>query len=343
MSQITNLISQTSDVRRQTPNAKCQVSDLVVSDAHAPPAPRRLRVKCARGAGFRGLIPATCYLLPATCYLLPATCYLLPATCYLLLATCYLLLVTACGATVEPPQPVYLTAAGSTAMTPMVEELATAFQERQPNVTIDVSGGGSTLGRELAAANQVDLGLTSWSPDGPPAGTQSNVIARDGIALVVHPTNPITGLTLIQAHDLFSGRAIEWDEVGGSPGLVQVVSREDGSGTRNAFETMVMDDDRVTLTALVMPNSQAVVDYVAGDPQAIGYVSMGYLNGKVRVVPVEGLLPTPESVSRGEYHLTREFVILSRRGASHETQAFLNFVLSPAGQTIVAQRHGRVR
>jgi phosphate transport system substrate-binding protein len=265
------------------------------------------------------------------------------AYCHLLFVICYLLFVSACGATVEPPQPIYLTATGSTAMTPVVEELAAAFQERQPHVTIDVVGGGSSLGREAAAANQVNLGLTSWSLDGAPAGTQSNVIARDGIALIVHPTNPITGLTLIQAHDLFSGRAIEWGEVGGSPGLVQVVSREDGSGTRDAFETMVMDNDRVTLTALVMPNSQAVVDYMAGDPQAIGYVSMGYLNGQVQVVPVEGLLPTPENVSRGEYHLIREFVFLSRPDASPETQAFLNFVLSPAGQAIVAQRHGRVR
>lgn len=263
--------------------------------------------------------------------------------CYLLLITCYLLLVTACGATVEPPKPVYLQAAGSTTMAPLMEELAAAFQGRHPHVTIDVDGGGSSLGREVAAAGQVDLGLTSWSPDGPPAGTQATVIARDGITLVVHPTNPITGLTLIQAHDLFSGRAIEWDEVGGSPGLVQAVSREDGSGTRDAFEAMVMGDDRVTLTALVMPNSQSVVDYVASDPQAIGYVSMGYLNGEVRVVSVEGLLPTPESVSRGEYHLTRELVILSRPGASPEAQVFLNFALSPAGQAIVAQRYGRVR
>ena len=261
-------------------------------------------------------------------------------------AICYsffVILLAACGATVEPPQPVYLQAAGSTAMAPIMEELATAYQERQPYVTIDVDGGGSSLGRELAAAGQVDLGFTSWSPDEPPAGTQATVVARDGIALVVHPTNPITGLTLIQAHDLFSGRAIEWDDVGGSPGLVQVISREDGSGTRDAFEAMVMGNDRVTLTALVMPNSQAVVDYVASDPRAIGYVSMGYLNGETRVLSVEGLLPTPDNVSRGEYHLTRELVILSRPGAPPEAQAFLHFVLSPAGQAIVAQRYGRVR
>ena len=261
----------------------------------------------------------------------------------LLLVACYLLLATACGATVEPPEPVYLKAAGSTTMSPLMEELASAFHERDNHVTIDIDGGGSTLGQESAAAGQVDFGLTSFMPDARPAGTQSTVVARDGIALIVHPTNPISGLTLLQSHNLFSGRTIDWEEIGGSPGLVQVVSREDGSGTRAAFEAMVMGDDRVTLTALVMPNSQAVVDYVASDPQAIGYVSMGYLNGEVRAVAVEGLLPTPEHASRGEYHLTRELVILSRPAVSPEAQAFLDFALSPAGQAIVARHYGRVR
>lgn len=254
-----------------------------------------------------------------------------------------IILLAACSPTVEAPRLIYLKAAGSTAMTPLVEELATAFHERQAFVTIDINGGGSALGREAAATGQVELGLTSWLPDGPPGDTQATVVARDGIALIVHPTNPITGLTLLQAHDFFSGRTIDWEEIGGMPGLVQIVSREDGSGTRAAFEAMVMGDDRVTLTALVMPNSQAVVDYVARDPNAIGYVSMAYVNGEVRMVSVEGLFPTPESVARGEYHLTRELVVLSRPGTSHQVRAFLDFALSPAGQAIVAGRYGRVR
>jgi phosphate transport system substrate-binding protein len=264
----------------------------------------------------------------------------------LIVAACLafgLLLAAACNATVQPPEPVYFEAAGSTAMTHVVEELAAAFHERQPLVNVDVRGGGSTLGQELAASGQVDLGLASWLPEGPPPGLQATVVARDGIALVVHPTNPITGLTLLQARDLFAGRIFDWQEVGGPPGLVQAVSREDGSGTRAAYEAMVMGDDRVTLTALVMPNSQAVVDYVADNPLAVGYVSMGYLNGQVRAVPVEELLPTPENVSLGLYHLTREFVVLTRPGAPPELRAFLDFTLSPAGQALVAHRYGRVR
>jgi phosphate transport system substrate-binding protein len=228
-------------------------------------------------------------------------------------------------------------------MAPLVEDLAAAFHEQQTFVTIDINGGGSALGREMAAGGQVDLGLISWLPDGPPEDTRATVVARDGVALIVHPTNPVTDLTLLQAHDLFSGRAVDWEQVGGSPGLVQAVSREDGAGTRAAFEAMVMAGDRVTPTALVMPNSQAVVDYVARDATAIGYVSMGYVNGEVRQVSIEGLSPTPENVSRREYHLTRELIILSRTDALPQTRAFTEFALSPAGQAIVARHHGRVR
>jgi len=195
----------------------------------------------------------------------------------------------------------------------------------------------------MVAARQVELGAVSWQPGDPPNGLQATVIARDGIALIVHPTNPITGLTLVQVHDLFSGRALDWGEVGGPSSPVQVISREDGSGTRAAFEAIVMQEKRVTPLALVMPSSQAVVDYVARDPRSVGYVSMGYVDGEVRAVPVEGLLPTLENVSRGEYHLTRELVVLSRPGASASAKAFLDFALSPTGQAIVARRHGRVR
>ncbi len=262
---------------------------------------------------------------------------------YLIFVICHLIFVISCGATVTPPAPVYLKATGSTAMTPLLHDLAAAYHERQPDVTIDINTGGSALGRELASAGQVDLGLTSWLPDGPPQGVQATVVARDGIALIVHPSNAVRGLTLAQVHDLFQGSLGDWQAVGGAPAAVQTVSREDGSGTRAAFEALVMQGSRVTPMALVMPNSQAVVDYVARDPRAIGYVSMGYVGDKVRVVAVEGLVPNPQNVSRAEYNLTRDLVILTRPDAPGAVRAFLDFVLSPAGQAIVGQRYGRVR
>ena len=120
-----------------------------------------------------------------------------------------------------------------------------------------------------------------------------------------------------------------------------------------ALKPWVMQDRRVTPTALVMPSSQAVVDYVAQHPWAIGYVSMGYvdldpgqvdgLDGTVRVLAVEGLLPTPENVSKGAYCLSQDLSILTRTGdRQEEVQTFLDFALSASGQSVVEQRYGRI-
>ena len=254
-----------------------------------------------------------------------------------------LLLLSACRAPAETPSPVYLEAAGATAMLPLMEDLTAAFSQRHPQVSLDVSGGGSTLGQEMAAAGQVDLGLTCWLPDGPPPGLRATIIARDGISVIVHPTNAITGLTLINVRGIFSGRITDWRQLGGQSIPVQVISREDGSGTRAVFESQCMQGRRVTPMALVMPNSQAVVDYVAGDPQAVGYVSMGYDTAGTRIITLEEMLPTPENVSNGAYFLTQELVVLTRSDGPAEVRAFLDFALSPAGQSIVGRRYGRVR
>jgi phosphate transport system substrate-binding protein len=250
--------------------------------------------------------------------------------------------LSGCGG-VEPQRAVYLRAAGSTAAMPLVEKLAKAYAQKQPNVTIEISGGGSRLGLEQARDGEVDIGLVSWLAEGQAGSLQATAIARDGLALVVNPANKLPGLTLLQARDLFSGRILAWEEIGGAGGEIQVISREDGSGDRGAFETLVMGKRKVTLNAIVMPSSQAVVDYVAAHSNAIGYVSMGYADSSLRALAVEGLAPTPENVGRGEYSLTRDLVLLTGPDAPPEAQAFVKFALSPQGQTIVGQSYGRVR
>lgn len=259
-------------------------------------------------------------------------------------------LLTACGTPLEPHEPVYLRIAGSTSMQPLVEDLAQAYSERHEYVTVDVQGGGSRLGIALASGNQVDIGTASRQPTAederdPETGAQRlwwTATAQDGIALVVHPQNAVEGLTLPQARDIFFGRILDWEEMGGTPGEIVVVSREDGSGTREVFEEMVMDEKRVTLTAIVMPSSGAVVEYVAGHPTAIGYVSMGHLSPEVKALPVEGVSPTPEDVQSGAYPLTRPLYLLTGQEPTGEVKAFIEFALSPAGQAVVGQRYGRL-
>lgn len=253
-----------------------------------------------------------------------------------------LALLTACGTPTLPPEPVRFTVAGSTAMIPLLTELAGAYHVHFPQVSIVVEGGGSRLGLARLKDGQVALGASSWLPADEEKTVWSAPVAIDGIAVIVHPDNPVTALTLAQLREVFSGRLWDWAELGGT-GEVQVISREEGSGTRAAFETRVMESQRVTPTALVMPNSEAVADYVATHPGAIGYVSTGYLSEKIKALAVEGVMPTPKTVSDGTYHLARPLFLIASEEPTGAPRSFVDFVLGSEGQRIVSQWYGRVR
>ena len=252
-----------------------------------------------------------------------------------------LLLVGCSRGAVEPSEPVHLNVAGSTSMQPLVEELAQAYSERHKHVTITVEGRSSLLGIELVRQGEVDIGMSSWK-EPEDASRWSTPIALDGIAIVVHPRNPVEGLTLLQLRYILFGQVWDWRDVGGQAGGIVAISREDGSGTRAVFEEMVMKGKRVTPTAVVMPNSQAVVEHVAEHPQAIGYVSMGHLSQEVKVLEIEEAAPTPDSVRQGAYHLLRPLFLITRQEPTGEIKGFVDFVLSPTGQSIVGRKYGRV-
>jgi len=261
-----------------------------------------------------------------------------------LLLSLLLALPVACGEPLATPEPVFLRATGSTSLDPLVAELAIAFHEQVPLVNLEVTGRGTEYGLAALRRGEVDLALASSLPAALDPGWRVTAIARDAIAVVVHPSNPVAGLGLLQLQDLFSGRIYDWPGVGGkaAQGPVQPVSREEGSGTRAAFGALVMDGRRVTPLAVVALSSQAVVDYVAGHPNAIGYVSMGYLTSDVKALPIEGERPTPQTANQGSYPLTRELWLVSADPPSAAVQDLVEFALSPAGQQIVGQRYGRV-
>jgi len=262
------------------------------------------------------------------------------------LAGALLSLLVACGQPVVTVEPAYqrIQVSGSTTLSPLVTELAAAFHEQAPAVSLAVDGAGTGYGLEALRTGQTDLAMASWLPAGMSPSWQAAPIARDGIAVIVHPDNPLQGLGLLQLRDLFSGRTYEWGSVGAPPtqGVVQPVSREEGSGTRAAFEALAMDGQRVTPRAVVVNSSQAVVDYVASHRHAIGYVSIGYLSPAVKALTVEGESPTPEAVRQGSYPLCRELWLVTRDPPLPAVQQFLDFALSPAGQAIVDRRYARI-
>jgi phosphate transport system substrate-binding protein len=256
-----------------------------------------------------------------------------------------LILVAACGEPAATAQPVFLQASGSASMAPLVAELAAAFAEQAPGIRVEVLGPGTSFGLRALQAGETDVALASWLVDGapPPGQWQATAIARDALAVVVHPDNPLQGVGLLQLQDLFSGRTYDWAALGLPAGEVLPVSREDGSGTRAAFEALVMEERQVTPRALLAPSPEAVRAAVAGHLGAVGYLAMGDVTPEVKVLKVEGELPAPEGAADGTYPLTRELWLVTATPPPAAVEQLLAFVLSPGGQEIVGRRYGRVR
>jgi phosphate transport system substrate-binding protein len=230
-------------------------------------------------------------------------------------------------------------------MVPMAIDLLETFAEDKQSVTFEVSGGGTSFGLNALESGEADLALVSWLPADLHNRWRATVIARDGLAVIVHPCNSVSGLGLLQLRDLFSGRILEWEAVprSGSKGQVVPISREEGSGTRAAFEVMVMEELSVTPRALVAPSDSAVVDYVSDHPLAIGYAAMSQVDPGVKVIRVEGELPKRQTAGPASYPLTRELGLVTRHPPANRLQEFVSFVLGPAGQRIVEKRFGPVR
>lgn len=271
-------------------------------------------------------------------------------------------ILAACSTGVAPSAPVTLRVAGSTSMLPLLEDLSTAFSLSHDQLMVEITGGGSRLGLERALLHEADLAACSWlEPDDDaerPQPYRAVPVAWDGTAVIVHPSSRLEGLTLLQLKSVFAGWVFDWQELGGGQADILIVSREDGSGTRSAFEQQVLGEQPVALTAIVMPSTSAVLDYVSRHPAAIGYVSMGAVDAeggrtegaptaavkhKVKTLMIEGVYPTPETVKQGMYHLSRPLYLVVPGQPQGHARDFIDFVLSPAGQALVSRRFARIR
>ncbi len=230
-------------------------------------------------------------------------------------------------------------------MQPLMRELAAAYSERLPHVSSDSSAVGSAAGLQALRRGSADLALVSrdlqpaeeFDPQSGERLLAYSEIARDAIAVVVHAANSLPSLTLYQLRDVFEGRITNWQQLGGPDQHIQVISREDGSGTRAVFEELVMRDRRVTPTAVIMPSSEAVRRQVAQESGAIAYLSLGYLGKEVQALAINGIMPTRETVADGTYPIVRPFLLVSPPNPKTEVAAFTQFVRSPAGQAIVTR------
>jgi phosphate transport system substrate-binding protein len=173
------------------------------------------------------------------------------------------------------------------------------------------------------------------------ASLTSVVAARDGIALVVNPANKVETLTVGQIRGIFNGTIENWNEVGGADGRVAVISREAGSGTRSSFEQLV-GNVKLSADALVQDSNGTIRETVANDANAIGYLSHGLINEKVKAVTVDGFACTEETIMAGHYKLVRPVFLLTQAEASSTCRAFLDYVLSADGQELI-HKNGLIR
>lgn len=234
-----------------------------------------------------------------------------------------------------------VTVAGSTSVEPFAELLAEEYMIQHPHSRIYVQGGGSTAGIEAVRTRAAHIGMSSRSLMGEEKDLYAVTIAKDAIATIVHPGNPVNDLSLTEIRQVFSGKIENWKEVGGNPHPIILVTREEGSGTREAFQKMVMEKEEISLGALVQDSNGAIRQVVASDPNAIGYISLGLVNEKVKALKISSVEPNLKNIVHGRYRLVRPFLFVFNGKPEGEANSFLEFVLSPEAQESL-QKEGLV-
>ncbi len=234
-----------------------------------------------------------------------------------------------------------ITIAGSTSVQPVAEKLAEKYMEKHPNVKITVQGGGSSVGLKSIGDGTADIGTySSELKDDETAGITSYEIAKDGIVIAANNENSVNDLTTEQAKEIFGGNITNWDAVDGVSATINVITREDGSGTRDAFISIVMggkEGTPILKTAVVQSSTEAVKQSVKGDPNAIGYISLADLSDDIKALQVDGVSPSNESILDGTYKIQRPFLFLTKGDAEGATLDFINWVLSAEGQEIIKE------
>lgn len=228
---------------------------------------------------------------------------------------------------------------GSTSMEKLANAVAESFMEKYPNVTVTAEFTGSSAGIESVLAGSVDIGNSSRNlkDDEKSSGAAENIVAIDGIAVVVDPANTVTDLTREQLVSIYKGEIKNWSELGGADQAIVVIGREAGSGTRGAFEELLKLEDACAY-ANELDSTGAVMAKAASTPGAIGYVSLDVVDDSVTAVKLDGVEPTEENIKAGDYALSRPFVMATNGEISAqkpEVQALFDYLSSDEGRELI--------
>lgn len=225
---------------------------------------------------------------------------------------------------------------GSTSMEKVIKAVNGAFMEKNKGVTVNLNLTGSGTGIQEASEGKSDIGNSSRKlKDEEAEKLDATVVGLDGIALVVNPANKLEDITLEDLAKVYSGEITNWKELGGDDKSIVVIGREDGSGTRDGFESIVMGDKEPKY-AQELESTGSVINAVATTDGAIGYASLANVDETVKALKVGGIEATEENVKSGAYEVQRPFICATLKGSDNKlVKAYLDFILSEEGQALV--------
>ena len=227
--------------------------------------------------------------------------------------------------------------AGSTSIQPFAEKLAEIYMVKYPNVIVNVQGGGSTAGIRSAQMGIANIGTSSRNLHPEEKGLFEIPIAYDGIAVIVNPKNPLNNLSSDTLRAIYAGKILNWKQLGGVDHRITTITREEGSGTRGAFEELVMDKIEIDPGCIVEDSNGSVRELVSTDPYSIGYISLGLVNKQVKAIAIDGVFPSVKTIKEKRYRFYRPFLFLTKKKPVDLTLHFICYVLSPEGQRILAK------
>ncbi|MDR1548056.1 MAG: phosphate ABC transporter substrate-binding protein [Hungatella sp.] len=226
--------------------------------------------------------------------------------------------------------------AGSTSVQPYAEILAEEYMALNPDAVIDIQGGGSSAGITATKTHSADIGMSSRSLNDEEKNLWNVEIAKDGLVLIVNPKNPIQDLTSDQIRDIYAATITDWSQLGGSKSKINIIAREEGSGTRSAFAELLMGEKEITPKAIVQDSNGAVRQLVADDPNAIGFISLGLVTDEVKALHLDGIEATRENIMNGSYRLSRQFLFVTDGEPTGLNREFIDFTLSSEGQRLLS-------
>lgn len=254
----------------------------------------------------------------------------------------------------QTQEPVYITIKGSDTMVHLVTNWAEAYMKTNTNYQITVNGGGSGTGISALINGTTDVAASSREmkskemDEAKAAGNEpvENLVGLDGIAIAVHPENPIAELTMAQLKDIFTGKKTNWKDFGGPDSQISIYSRESSSGTYQFFQEHVLSKENYAATAKLMPATSAIVEGCASEKTAIGYIGLGYAaeaGSKIKVIAVKAddaspaVMATEATVKDKTYAIARGLYLYSKSSSPEAVKSFLSFCISAEGQKILTE------